>query len=339
VILNPWIIAMHLNMLCMTGLYLYALLISFQIVKGWDIRSMDEAQLILERRSFLAATIIQYGLWIQVMSLLLFYMALESVSELIPGAMCATGSLQASSYGFPALFTKVVVTTLCVLWLGIHHVDANLEDYGLTLPKFRYLLFLAPLVVVDLAFQFFYFFDLEPEIISSCCGVVFEIEGEGLGASVASLPAFPTMMAFYAMVPVLLTGRIIAGKGTAWGYYIYSGIGVLFFVLSILAIISFISPYVYEVPTLHCPFCLMRKEYGHIGYLLYLLLFGALLLSLLPALLELMKRKEPTIGQVAGGMQSKALNISFVLWGMFVFVPTLIIACYEFRSESGHLFG
>lgn len=339
-ILNPWIIAMYLSLLGVSVLYLYALFISVQILKRWDIRSMDEGQLMLERRSHLAATIIHYGLWIQVISLVLFYMTLESVSEVIPGAMCATGSLQANTFGFPALFVKVAVTILCVLWISIHHVDSHLEDYRLTPFKFKCLFFLTPLVLVDLALQFLYFHQLDPEIISSCCGVVFEIEGEGVGASVASLPASPMMMAFYGMVPVLLVvGLVFARKATPWGYYTYSGLGILFFVLSILAIISFISPHVYEAPTLHCPFCLMRKEYGYIGYPLYMLLFGAFLFSLLPGLLEAMKRRGPDVAQVVGGLQKMALNISLVLWGIFVFVPTLIIAFYEIRSGGAHLFG
>jgi hypothetical protein len=44
-------------------------------------------------------------------------------------------------------------------------------------------------------------------------------------------------------------------------------------VISVAAFISFISVYFYELPTHHCPFCILQKEYGYIGYGLYLLLF------------------------------------------------------------------
>lgn len=47
------------------------------------------------------------------------------------------------------------------------------------------------------------------------------------------------------------------------------------FGVSLAAIISFISVYIYELPTHHCPFCIVMEEYGYIGYLLYLPLFGA----------------------------------------------------------------
>ena len=44
------------------------------------------------------------------------------------------------------------------------------------------------------------------------------------------------------------------------------------FLLSLHALIAFISLYVYELPTHHCPFCLLHREYYGIGYPFYLLL-------------------------------------------------------------------
>lgn len=339
-ILNPWIIAMVLLLTGLSVLYLYALFIAIQIARRWDIRSMDDRQLMLERRTHLAATIIRHCLWIQVISLVLFYMTLESISEVIPGAMCATGALQASDFGFPALYAKIAVSILCVLWICIHFVDSRLEDYRLTPLKFKSLFFLVPLVFVDFTLQSLYFLDLDPEIISSCCGVVFEMEGEGLGASVASLAPYPVMLAFYGSTPVLfMIGWMSVKKGTPWGYYAYSTLGTLFFILSVVAVISFISPYIYESPTLHCPFCLMRKEHHYLGYLLYMLLFGAFLLSLLPGLLEFLKARGSAIAGVVDTLQKRALNASLVLWILFVLVPTLVIVGYEIRSPGGHLFG
>ena len=39
------------------------------------------------------------------------------------------------------------------------------------------------------------------------------------------------------------------------------------------AIISTISVYVYELPHHHCPFCILKREYHHLGYALYIPLF------------------------------------------------------------------
>ena len=44
--------------------------------------------------------------------------------------------------------------------------------------------------------------------------------------------------------------------------------------------ISFISPYIYEMPTHHCPFDVLQRGYGYVGYPLYGLLGGGILAGL-----------------------------------------------------------
>lgn len=338
-ILNPWVISMYVGILGMALLYSYALTISAQIVRYWDINSMEEGQLILERKSYLSSTIIQYGLGIEIVSIVLFYMTLESMAEVIPGAMCATGALKANIYGFPALFLKMAVVFVCAVWIIIHHVDTKLEDFHLTRFKYRCLFVLAPLFLCDLALQFLYFLNLDPNVITSCCGVVFEIEGEGFGSSVASLPPETMMLIFFISMPILLSmGYYLSTKKHAIGYYLYSLFGVILFVLSILGIISFVAPYIYEMPTLHCPFNIMRREYHYIGYLLYGFLFIASFFSLVPGLTEFLKRKGSQIQNVVDDMQRKSIKISIAFWVLFFATSLLPIVLFEIRSEGGNLF-
>jgi preprotein translocase subunit SecG len=47
------------------------------------------------------------------------------------------------------------------------------------------------------------------------------------------------------------------------------------FALALAAIVAAIAPYVYEQPHHHCPFCILEREYGHVGFALYLPLFLA----------------------------------------------------------------
>ena len=55
-------------------------------------------------------------------------------------------------------------------------------------------------------------------------------------------------------------------------YPLFSGVA---FLVALASIISVISLYIYELPTHHCPFCIIMEDYQYIGYLLYILLFGA----------------------------------------------------------------
>jgi hypothetical protein len=59
------------------------------------------------------------------------------------------------------------------------------------------------------------------------------------------------------------------------GGYLFALMSAGSFVISLLSIISFISLYFYELPTHHCPFCILQKEYGYIGYPLYVALLGS----------------------------------------------------------------
>jgi hypothetical protein len=52
--------------------------------------------------------------------------------------------------------------------------------------------------------------------------------------------------------------------------------------------------YIYELPTHHCPFDILQREYGFIGYPLYLSLFGAVFFGLLPGLFH-GTRKVPSL--------------------------------------------
>ena len=49
------------------------------------------------------------------------------------------------------------------------------------------------------------------------------------------------------------------------GAYLFASLSGIAFVVSLASILSFISLYFYELPTHHCPFCILQKEYGYIG--------------------------------------------------------------------------
>jgi hypothetical protein len=59
--------------------------------------------------------------------------------------------------------------------------------------------------------------------------------------------------------------------------YPFSAASLITFIIAAAALLSFISPYIYELPSHHCPFCILQPEYGYIGYPLYMsLLVGSL---------------------------------------------------------------
>jgi hypothetical protein len=173
--------------------------------------------------------------------------------------------------------------------------------------------------------EFAYFLGLRADVITSCCGSLFSGEqAGGLGSDMAALPPGPMIWFFYGTVFVTLASGLyyyLRGKG---GYF-YSSASVAFFLASIVSIISFISLYIYELPTHHCPFCIVMSEYDYIGYLLYVALFiGVVAGSGVSTLIPL--RGIESLREVIPGLTRRLTMVSLVLFFAFASVVTYRIA-------------
>jgi len=276
VILHPPIIALLLGSFLTSAMLLLAVWYGVQIIRKWDIKSGSELQLGLERKTYLISTITSYAFGFQLLSFFLFIYTADDLARLFVGAMCAVGSLYVNAYGYPSLILKIVNFLLAGTWLILNYTDNKAYDYPLIKKKYLLLLIITPFILAEMTLQALYFLELSPNVITSCCGSLFSTEAPGVTSSLAALPSILMKIIFYCCIVATLLSGI-------WFYRTVGGIGYLFaflstaaFFVAIAALISFISLYFYEMPTHHCPFCILQKEYGYIGYGLYtLLLVGA----------------------------------------------------------------
>ena len=272
-ILHPAIIALLVSSILITALVLFAFWYGVKILRFWDLRSGSSLQLDLERRTYLISTVLAYVFGFQLVSLFLLIYTADSLSTLFTGAMCAAGTFNANDYGYPLLVLKLINFLLAGLWLTINHADNRAYDYPLIRKKYAFLLLLAPFIVLETFFQARYFLGLTPDVITSCCGSLFSANSSGVGADLAALPAVPTQYVFTGiMATTTALGIAVAVTGRG-GYAFFLAAGAAF-IMGIASLISFISPAIYELPTHHCPFCVLQKEYGYIGYLFYSTLLG-----------------------------------------------------------------
>jgi len=213
-----------------------------------------------------------YAFGFQIISLFLFIHTADSLCTMFTGAMCAAGTLAVNSYGYPVFVLKIVNFLFAGLWMIMNFTDNRAEDYPLIRKKYLLLLLIMPFVLAEAALQAVYFFSLEADVITSCCGSLFSSEGKGVVQGALSLPVGPTRTLFFVSAAVVTAAGINlyrSGKGA----YLFSAASLVMFVVSALSLMLFISLYIYEIPTHHCPFCILKKEYHFIGYPLY----GALL--------------------------------------------------------------
>jgi hypothetical protein len=178
-----------------------------------------------------------------------------------------------NAFGYPTLILKVGTCLLAGVWLILNHADTRGYDYPLISIKYTFLLVILPFVLLEIYLQYRYFAGLQANVITSCCGSLFSEENSTLAAELAGLPVRPTEWAFFGtMAATAGSGLLFWWKGR--GGYLFAALSTAAFLLGIAGLISFIGLYFYELPSHHCPFCILQAEYGHVGYFLYASLLG-----------------------------------------------------------------
>ena len=331
-ILDPSILALLVSSLLISLMTLYACGYGVQILRRWDIASGSELQLALERRTYLISTIVSYFLAFQLVSLFLFIQTADSICHLFVGAMCAVGTLTVNSFGYPTLLLKVVTFILAGLWLILNHADNQGYDYPLIRAKYLLLLIMAPFILAETVVQGIYFLGLRPDIITSCCGSLFSQGSRGIASEILAAPSVPMETTFYSCMLITVaagTRLFLRGKGA----YLFAGMSAITFAVSIASIISFISLYFYEMPSHHCPFCLLQKEYGYVGYPLYGLMFLGAVTGLGVGTLQPFVKKE-SLEKIIPAMQRKLAAVSVFSFLTFTAIVTWQILSSSFKLEG-----
>ena len=267
-ILHPNILALTVSSLLICLMLLYSGFYGNRILRKWDITSGSELQLNLERRTYLISTIVSCFLALQLISLFLFIHTADSISTLFVGAMCAVGTLTVNGFGYPTLLLKIVTFVLAGLWLILNHADNQGYDYPLIRKKYLLLLLMTPIILAETVVQGIYFSGLKPDIITSCCGSLFSPAARGIASEIADVPPVLMLAVFYvSSLVTIAAGLRFYFRGS--GGYLFALLSGGHFLVAIVAVISVISLYIYKMPSHHCPFCILRKEYYFIGYPLY----------------------------------------------------------------------
>lgn len=328
-ILRPTVIALLVASALTVGLLGYAASWALVIVRRWDLRSGSALQLDLERRTYLVSTIVAYVLAFELASLFLFIYTADALAPSFTGAMCAAGSLKADALGYPVLVLKVAGFVAAGMWLVVNHADANGSDYPLIRKKYALLLAFAPLIAAEALLQAVFFARLRPDVITSCCGSLFGRSGRGLGADLAELPPRATGIALYAVLALAVGTGVVFLRTRRLGAVLAAVSGVALLV-GVAAVIAFVSPYVYELPTHHCPFCLLQKEYRYIGYPLYAALLGGTLAGLGVGALMPFRRVE-SLRPAVPRIQRRLATTAVALYAVFAALVSYSVTTSHLR--------
>jgi len=337
-ILNPWILGLIIGHCALLLVFTLGFINAWQIFRGWDYNSTEEKQFSLEKKTYLVSTVMNFALFTQILMLFLFETAADELANVLPGAMCAVGTLSSNRYGFPLLDLKIVSFFVYSMWLMINYLDNQIETYPLVRKKYLALMLIYPFAVVETILLFMFALNLDPSVITSCCGSVYNEGGEGLGGSLAGASAGFILPLFFSIVILLLLNRFVFKRWSAvkkwFGNPLELPLWVAFFISAMVLTISFISIYVYEMLSHKCPFCFMGAEYNYYGVLLYFCLFVAVATGMTGGLLGYI-RKPAILKEKAGLLQKKMDAISIT--GMMVFVVTGFLPFVIYYLRTGRL--
>jgi len=313
--------------------------VAVPLVATWNPDDASAAQLARERRAVLVESAAATVFAVQLVGVVLFVAAAERLHPLLPGAMCAAGAFQASRFGYPALSLELLALVLCGLWLVAHRATRMAASTGLVRFKLAFLVVVAAALTVATVLQVRYFFDLDPAILTSCCATIFDARAEGagwrLGARLAALPLRAVQAAFFAVlgVTLFLGTRARARRRSPVPFSLFA---LLLGAVSIAALVAWVAPSVYELPTHHCPFCLLASEHAFVGYPLYAALAVAVVAGAGSGLVRLLRTLDRwrAIGPAQEQQLCVVSMIGFSLFTLMAVSPTVVTTLRLLRAGA-----
>jgi len=266
---------------------LIAFIISIKIVKSWDMNSTSQSQYKLEKQSFLVSTIIKYIFIVKLPLFLFFIFTLDKLSDIIIGAMCAAGVVNSVTFGSSMFFYKILNLYIFGFWLVLNNYDLKKENQPYTKYKFWLYIFGFISLLVEIYFEIDFFLSLDVSKLVSCCGTIFSAASESSISFIYNIDKIYFVYLFYALFLFLILA-----------YMLKNSIAILlsnvfFIFISIISLIMFFGTYIYQLPTHHCPFCMLQKDYYYIGYVLYITLYIGTFYGISGAIMSILeKRKE-----------------------------------------------
>ncbi|MEA3498537.1 MAG: hypothetical protein U9R16_05700 [Campylobacterota bacterium] len=245
-----------------------AFVLSIKIYLGWDLNSTKQQQYKLEKQSHLTATIVKYIFAIKLPLFLFFIFTLDKISNVLTGAMCAAGVVDATEYGMYLFILKIINLYLFGFWLILHKLDISNEHLPYTKLKFGFFILAFLVFLTELILETVMFASIDPAIMVSCCGTLYSAAATSYISTLFQIEPLLLLGLFYGNFILLIIFYFYKNS------YLYAILNILFLIIAIISLISIFGTYIYELPTHHCPFCFLQKDYYYIGYLIYTTLFA-----------------------------------------------------------------
>lgn len=263
-----------------------AFFLSFRLAFYWNNDASTPLQYSLTKQSYLVATIIKYIFMLKLPLFLFFIYICDKLSNIIAGAMCASGVVNSVDFGLYLTLFKLFNLYLFGFWLLLHYADVRCEKLPYTRLKFILFGVFAFPLFVEIGLEIAFFVSLNISKIVSCCGTLFAAASSSYISLLFVVDELLWVGLFYGFFAMSLLAFWLKNN------VLILFTNAMFLIFAMIALIVFFSPYVYELPTHRCPFCLLQKDYYYVGYLLYTLLFLGTFYGMGGAVLSLIAKEK-----------------------------------------------
>jgi len=292
-----------------------AFIVSIRILLKWNFESFDTIQFALEKQSYLVSTITLFVFIMKFFLLIYFVFTIDSLSLLIPGAMCGAGVISANEYGATLLALKLLLLALFIFWFYMHHYDTHTKNYQYFKEKSWIFVAIFIFILFELFLDFQYFTNIDTHLPVSCCSALFgQLEGANplpFGLNISLLLLLFYMLYFLVILTLNLNYK-----------YLYMISNILFLYIAYYSVVYFFGTYIYQLPTHKCPFCMLQSDYYYIGYAVWASLFLGTFIGISDTLSSLWIKKR----------NLKHQKIVSYLLSLFVLLSTLYVAVYYLNN-------
>jgi len=255
---------------------LSAAVTGFRILLNWNPGSADTGQILLERKSEVAAIAGRLGLAGLLFSSTLLLIGISNIlPEIIPGAMCGTGVCQSADglFGRAIMFRLSSMAVLFV-WLGIDQLNRTQPKAPLTMLGARILLIGVPLQIMAFVDTLNGSLGMDVRNPVDCCTLVYDRLNTGAsGMELSGLPEASEVWAFIVLSVLVITfGTAVAAGPRFRNTPTVSLLGILSILwtpVAVYTLIHIFSAYIYGVLQHQCPWCLFLAEHHFIGFILF----------------------------------------------------------------------
>ena len=172
-ILSPEVLAILILNIIFLLFGIIAFFLSLKIFFKWDINSTTKLQYRLEKQSFLTAIIIKYIFILKLPLFLFFIFTLDKISNVLTGAMCAAGVVDATEFGTYLLVLKILNIYLFGFWLVLHYLDLKSENLPYTRLKFGFFIIVFFILATEIVLEGIMFSAIDVDKMVSCCGTLY----------------------------------------------------------------------------------------------------------------------------------------------------------------------